>query len=79
MAEAGATLDLADRTREADHPHSPVVRFGASDPLPLDAGIEPQRIARGKAQHWRMRLVRLAGAVGQIERGAGFGHNGFLA
>jgi homoserine O-acetyltransferase len=34
------TLDPVDRVREADHPHSPVVRFGADKPLHLDAGIE---------------------------------------
>ena len=47
MAEAGATFDLADRTREADQPHSPVVRFTASDPLRLDAGVDfaPLQIA----------------------------------
>ncbi len=39
MAELGATLDLADRRREADHPHSLIVRFPASNPLRLDAGI----------------------------------------
>ena len=38
MAEFAATLDLADRTREADDPHSPVVRFAANKPLRLDAG-----------------------------------------
>ena len=40
MADASATLDLADRTREADEPHSPVVRFGAAKPLRLDAGVD---------------------------------------
>jgi homoserine O-acetyltransferase len=40
MADLGATLDLADRTREADDPHSPVVRFGADKPLRLDAGVD---------------------------------------
>ena len=47
MAEAGATLDLADRTREADQPHSLVVRFAASNPLRLDAGVDfaPLQIA----------------------------------
>jgi homoserine O-acetyltransferase len=47
MAEASATLDLADRTREADHPHSPVVRFSANNPLRLDAGVDfaPLQIA----------------------------------
>src|ERR1041385_2278872 len=37
---ATVTLDPADRVREADHPHSPVVRFGADKPLRLDAGID---------------------------------------
>ena len=47
MAEASATLDLADRTREADAPHSPVVRFAADRPLRLDAGVDfcPLQIA----------------------------------
>ncbi len=47
MAELGATLDLADRTREADHPHSLVVRFPANSPRRLDAGIDfsPLQIA----------------------------------
>src|SRR6516225_2538039 len=40
MADIGATLDLADRTREADDPHSPVVRFGLDKPLGLDAGVD---------------------------------------
>src|SRR5438093_243918 len=40
MAEVGATLDPADRTREADDPHSPVVRFGPDRPLKLDAGVD---------------------------------------
>ena len=39
MAELGATLDLADRRREADHPHSLIVHFPAGNPLQLDAGI----------------------------------------
>src|SRR6201986_5325104 len=33
------TLDHSDRANEADHPHSPVVRFGADKALRLDAGI----------------------------------------
>jgi hypothetical protein len=33
MADVSAILDLADRTREADMPHSPVVRFSASTPV----------------------------------------------
>jgi len=47
MADIGATLDLADRTREADDPHSPVVRFGLDKPLRLDAGVDfaPLQIA----------------------------------
>src|ERR1700726_2845442 len=47
MADIGATLDLADRTREADDPHSPVVRFGVHKPLRLDAGVDfaPLQIA----------------------------------
>ena len=41
MVEADAvTLDPADRAREADHPHSPVVRFGTDKPLRLDAGVD---------------------------------------
>ena len=38
MAEA--TLEPADRAREADSPHSPVARFGVDRPLKLDAGVE---------------------------------------
>ncbi len=47
MAETSATLDLADRTREADQPHSLIVRFSADTPLHLDAGIDfgPLQIA----------------------------------
>src|SRR5271167_5138879 len=48
MADVSVTLvDLADRTREADMPHSPVVRFSASKPLRLDAGVDfaPWQIA----------------------------------
>ncbi|MFY9692194.1 MAG: alpha/beta fold hydrolase, partial [Xanthobacteraceae bacterium] len=47
MADTSATLDLADRTREADEPHSPVVRFVADNPLHLDAGVDfaPLQIA----------------------------------
>ena len=46
MAETAA-LDLADRAREADQPHSLVVRFAANNPLRLDAGIDfsPLQIA----------------------------------
>jgi homoserine O-acetyltransferase len=42
MAEANLTIvrDAAARTREADSPRSPVVRFGPDKPLPLDAGVE---------------------------------------
>jgi homoserine O-acetyltransferase len=47
MADASAMLDLADRAREADSPHSPVVRFAANKPLRLDAGLDfaPWQIA----------------------------------
>lgn len=47
MADVSATLDLADRAREADDPHSPVVRFAANNPLHLDAGVDfgPLQIA----------------------------------
>jgi homoserine O-acetyltransferase/O-succinyltransferase len=47
MAEASATLDLADRRREADQPHSLLVRFAPHEPLRLDAGIDfaPLQIA----------------------------------
>jgi homoserine O-acetyltransferase len=47
MAEISATLDLADRKREADQPHSPVVLFPVNKPLRLDAGIDfsPLQIA----------------------------------
>src|ERR1700761_2277029 len=40
MADLSAMLDLADRVREADSPHSPVVRFAANKPLRLDAGVD---------------------------------------
>src|SRR3954465_1349088 len=40
MVEASATLEPADRAREADEPHSPVVRFGTDKPLRLDAGVD---------------------------------------
>src|SRR5882672_3457961 len=50
MAEVSAALDTpdrdlsdrdsADRVREADDPHSLVVKFGADKPLRLDAGVE---------------------------------------
>jgi len=40
MAEVSATLDPAERVREADHPRSPVVRFGPDRPLRLDAGVD---------------------------------------
>src|SRR5881397_3668426 len=39
-AEFSVALDRADRAREADSPHSLVVRFGPDKPLSLDAGIE---------------------------------------
>ena len=40
----------------------------------IDPGIEPQRIVGGKTHDQRMRMVRLALAVGAIERGVGFNH-----
>jgi hypothetical protein len=43
----------------------------------IDAGIEPQRIVRRKAHDQRMRMVRFARAVGEIERGAGLCHKYF--
>ncbi|HUZ33296.1 MAG TPA: homoserine O-acetyltransferase [Xanthobacteraceae bacterium] len=47
MVEVSAMLDLADRKREADQPHSPVVLFPVNKPLRLDAGIDfsPLQIA----------------------------------
>ena len=39
-ADFSVALDPADRAREADTPHSPVVRFGMDSPLRLDAGID---------------------------------------
>ena len=39
-ADVSVALDRADRAREADHPHSLVVRFGPDKPLRLDAGID---------------------------------------
>ena len=42
MAEANLTAvrDIASRSREADNPHSPVVRFSPDKPMHLDAGVE---------------------------------------
>jgi homoserine O-acetyltransferase len=42
MAEANITAlrDIVSRSREADTPHSPVVRFGPDKPMHLDAGVE---------------------------------------
>jgi homoserine O-acetyltransferase len=40
MAEISAALEPADRAREADEPHSLVVRFGIDKPLRLDAGVD---------------------------------------
>src|ERR1700677_3265876 len=47
MANDSPPLDLAARTREADQPHSLVVRFAANNPLHLDAGVDfaPLQIA----------------------------------
>src|SRR5260370_22793526 len=38
-AELSIVVDPAERAREVDYPHSPVVRFGKDQPLRLDAGI----------------------------------------
>ena len=35
-----AVLAPVDRVREADEPHSHVVRFGPDKPLRLDAGVD---------------------------------------
>jgi len=40
MAEISAALEPADRAREADEPHSLVVRCGVDKPLRLDAGVD---------------------------------------
>ena len=40
MAEASTMLDVTDRVRETDRPHSLVVEFGPDKPLKLDAGVE---------------------------------------
>jgi homoserine O-acetyltransferase len=40
MNDTSTTLEPADRAREADNPHSPVVRFGLDKPLRLDAGVD---------------------------------------
>ncbi len=45
----------------------------------IEPGVEVQWIARRKANDRRMRIVRLARAVGQIERGADIGHRHCLA
>ena len=39
-ADFSVALDPADRAREADSPHSLVVRFGPDKPLRLDAGVD---------------------------------------
>src|SRR6202048_2777661 len=39
-ADFSVASDAADRAREADIPHSLVVRFGMDRPLRLDAGID---------------------------------------
>ena len=43
----------------------------------VDPGIQPQRIVRREAHNQRMRMVRLAPAVGQIEGRAQLCHNAF--
>src|SRR5215213_5550610 len=40
MVQTSAMLDAADRVREADNPHSLMVRFGPDKPLRLDAGVD---------------------------------------
>jgi homoserine O-acetyltransferase len=40
MVDASLRLEPVDRAREADEPHSLVVRFGADKPLKLDAGVD---------------------------------------
>ncbi len=42
MAEVQVSINqhIADRMREAEHPRSPVVRFGPDKPLRLDAGVD---------------------------------------
>ena len=37
-AKSSDVLDVANRTREADHPHSLVVQFDRAKPLKLDCG-----------------------------------------
>jgi len=39
-AELKTRRDISDRVREAEHPRSQVVRFGADKPLKLDSGVE---------------------------------------
>ena len=40
----------------------------------IDATVEPKRIVRRKAHQERMRMVRFAPAVGEVERRTCFGH-----
>src|SRR5438105_4186074 len=40
MAEASLVSELSRSSREADNPHSLVVRFGPEKPLKLDAGVD---------------------------------------
>src|SRR5215211_6862992 len=40
MVQTSTTLDPAERAREADNPHSLIVRFGPDKPLRLDAGVD---------------------------------------
>ena len=46
-SDANTGHEVVDRVREAEHPQSPVVRFGADRPLQLDAGVSlsPVQIA----------------------------------
>jgi homoserine O-acetyltransferase/O-succinyltransferase len=68
MVDAIATVDTNGRTREADHPSSELVRFEASQPLKLDAGVElsPFQIAYqtyGKLNRERSNAVLICHAL----------------
>jgi hypothetical protein len=55
----------------------PVGLIGDLQRAEIDAGVKPQRFAHRKAYDRRMRRVRFARAVGEIERCAGLGHESF--
>jgi hypothetical protein len=40
----------------------------------VEAGVEPQRLLWRKPHDGRVWIIRFACAVGEIERGASFGH-----